>query len=92
MRIREMIEIANGKSISFDHTFRVAANIGFTREDGKWIYQYDSLFANKLSFNPKLTKETAFAQVEMLLKDLKERSNEKPFTLMIAVNSVCILK
>ena len=42
--IREMEEIASGKSISFDHTFNVAANTRFNREDGKLRHQCDSLF------------------------------------------------
>ena len=42
--LRELIAIEPGSSISFDHTFKVAANIGYIREDGKWIPQYDSLF------------------------------------------------
>ena len=42
--LKEMTAIPTGDSISFDHTFKVAANIGFLREDGKWIHQYDSLF------------------------------------------------
>ena len=29
--------------ISFDHTFKVAANIGYLRDDGKWITQYNSV-------------------------------------------------
>ena len=39
--LREMMSI---DTISFDHTFKVAANIGFLREDNVWIPQYDSLF------------------------------------------------
>lgn len=42
--LKEMMAVPTGETISFDHTFKVAANIGFHREDGKWIYQYDSLF------------------------------------------------
>ena len=36
--------VNTGISISFDHTFKVASNIGFLRRDGKWINQYDSAF------------------------------------------------
>ena len=35
--LQEMTAISVGKSISFDHTFKVAANIGFLREDGTWL-------------------------------------------------------
>ena len=34
MYIKDMTAIPTGKSISFDHTFKVAANIGYLREDG----------------------------------------------------------
>jgi len=30
--------------ISFDHTFKLASNIGYWRSDGKWVAQYDSAF------------------------------------------------
>ena len=30
--------------ISFDHTFKSAMNVGYLREDGVWIPQYNSLF------------------------------------------------
>ena len=30
--------------ISIDHTFKVAANLGYLRPDGRWITQYNSLF------------------------------------------------
>lgn len=39
-----MEAIPLGTSISFDHTFKVASNIGYLREDKKWINVYDSLF------------------------------------------------
>ena len=76
--LKEMMAVPTGETISFDHTFKVAANIGFYREDGKWIYQYDSLFivmnGNGQVITWQLTKGTAFSQVATLLKDLKERS------------------
>ncbi len=31
--------VDTGNSISFDHTFKVASNIGFLRKDNKWINQ-----------------------------------------------------
>ena len=36
-----MANMPIGNSISFDHTFKIASNIGYTREDKKWI---DSAF------------------------------------------------
>ena len=42
--LRELHSIQTGFSISFYHTFKFAANIGYFREDGKRVAQYDSLF------------------------------------------------
>ena len=76
--LREMMSINIGDTISFDHTFKVAANIGFLREDNVWIPQYDSLFIvlNKLGkiVTWKLTNGTRFAQTEQLLRDLYHRA------------------
>ena len=41
--LHEMACITVDDTISFDHTFKVAANIGYLREDKKWINEYDSL-------------------------------------------------
>ena len=29
--------------LSFDHTFKVAANIGYVRSDGEWVTLYNSV-------------------------------------------------
>ena len=50
--------ITVGSSISFDHMFKVAANIGYYREDKVWIPQYDSLEGKVLTW--QLTKGTYF--------------------------------
>ena len=42
--LQEMASIPIGESISFDHTFKIASNIGYVREDKKWISEYDSVF------------------------------------------------
>ena len=42
--LQEMEAIPIGEYISFDHTFKVASNIGYLREDKQWINVYDSLF------------------------------------------------
>ena len=77
--LKEMISIPPGEAISFDHTFKVAANIGFLRDDGIWVAQYDSLFIVLNSEGKvitwQFTKGTAFSQIEMVLTDLKARSS-----------------
>ena len=44
MYLCEMANVPVGESISFDHTFKIALNIGYTREDKKWISEYSSPF------------------------------------------------
>ena len=76
-----MTNILIGESISFDHTFKIASNIGYIREDKRWITEYDSVF---LMLNEKgqvltlqLTKGASFAEVTGLLKSLAVRSNQQ---------------
>ena len=42
--LQEMISLQSCSWISCDHTFKVACNIGYLREDKKWIQQYNSAF------------------------------------------------
>ena len=67
--------ITVGSSISFDHTFKVAANIGYYREDKVWIPQYDSLEGKVLTW--QLTKGTSFEQVRNILEDLNNRAQRQ---------------
>ena len=69
-----------GHAPSFDHTFKIAANIGYLRADNKWIPQYDSAFfvfnsqGNILTW--QFTKGTSFNQVEPLLISIKKTSRK----------------
>ena len=62
------------ESISFDNTFKVASNIGYLREGGKWICEYDGLFIllNKDGkiVSWQLTKGTSFAHINDLLQQI----------------------
>jgi len=42
--ILEMVRLTSHIWISCDHTFKVASNIGYLREDKKWIRQYSTVF------------------------------------------------
>ena len=70
-----------GHALSFDHTFKIAANIGYFRTDKKWIPQYDSAFfvfnsqGNILSW--QFTKGTCFNQVEPLLISIKKQAEKQ---------------
>ncbi len=67
-----------GSSLSFDHTFKVAANIGYLRSDNKWVAQYDSVFLamNKVGeiVSWKFSKGNSFHEIEPLLKCLRARA------------------
>ena len=41
---REIQCVDTGEDLSFDHTFKIATNIGFLHDDNKWVCQYDSVF------------------------------------------------
>ena len=95
--LSEMESISIGSSISFDHTFKVAANIGYYREDKVWIPQYDSLFivmndeGKVLTW--QLTKGTSFEQVQPLLEDLHSRAQSQGQDIQIVyIDECCKLK
>ena len=79
--LKEMTCIPAAGSISFDHTFKVATNIGYLREDSKWISQYDGLFIvlneNGQVLTWQLTNGTSFAHVKTLLQDLHQRPHQQ---------------
>lgn len=39
-----MQSISTTDSLSIDHTYKIASNIGYLRQDKKWFCQYDSVF------------------------------------------------
>lgn len=63
--------------ISFDHTFKIAANIGYVRSDGKWVTLYKSVFIVLNEIGQVLawqfTSSTAIDEVTPLLKNLHNR-------------------
>ena len=85
--LNEMTCIPTRESISFDHTFKVATNIGYIREDGRWISEYDGLFIvlneNGQVLTWQLTKGTSFAHITTLLQDLLERPNQQIKTVYV---------
>ena len=57
---------------SLDHTFSVAANIGYFRSDHKWVTQYSSLFIvlNEIGqvLTWKFTKDESYDEVQTFPK------------------------
>ena len=65
-------------ALSCDHTFKISRNTGLVREEGnKFVTQFNQLFIalneNGEVLNWRLTKSTAFSEIEDLLIDIKKR-------------------
>ena len=79
-----------GSYLSVDHTYKIAANVGYLRSDQKWVSQYDGVF---IVFNSdgrivswQFTKSGSFNEVRPILVALADRSNAQE----TVVNSVFI--
>lgn len=87
-----MSKISAENIICFDHTFKVASNIGYLRSDAQWVTQYSSVF---IVMNEKgmvmawqFTKTTSMDEVHMLLLHVKDRVNDKD-RLTVLVDNCC---
>lgn len=94
---QEMASIEIGDTISFDHTFKVAVNIGYSREDKVWVPQYDSLFIVMNKFGNivawQLTKGTGFEQIEDLLTELCHRAKcQGKSVVTVYIDDCCKLR
>ena len=73
----QMSSLSTSMYISIDHTFKVTANLGYLRPDGKWITQYNSLFIVLNHMGQviawQFTKTTSIDECEDLLVKLKNR-------------------
>ena len=83
--------------ISFDHTFKVATNIGYVRPDGKWVTLYKSLFIVMNEVGQVLawqfTRSTSIDEVTNLLKNLQCRLKNKWVTPgKVYVDNCCQLE
>lgn len=92
---REIMSTDTGEELSFDHTFKVAANIGYLRQDNKWVCQYDSVF---LVFNSlgnivswQFTKSTGFDRVKTLLEHIHRRSQSQNHSIKVIYIDNCCL-
>ena len=92
--LNEMIAIPISESISFDHTFKVASNIGYLREDKKWISVYDSLMlvlnGDGKVLTWQLTKGTSFSEITSLLQDIARRAQNQ--LKIVYVDDCCKLR
>lgn len=88
---REMMDLS-ASWLSCDHTFKVASNIGLMR-GGKWVKQYDSLFAVMNELGQVVTWQFVYGQsystIETLTS-LKKRLDKKGCTLQgICIDNCC---
>lgn len=83
-----------GTVLSCDHTFRTSKHIGVTRDDGKFVKQFENVFLG-LNENGEVltwsfTKSTSSSEIEDLLKELKNRFDKAGISLkMIIVDDCC---
>lgn len=89
-----MAKITATNLISFDHTFKVAANVGYLRNDGKWISQYNSVFIvmnqKGMVLGWQFTKSTGMDEVKQLFCGLIDRITDFQNLIIIADNCCSI--
>ena len=92
--IREIQSVHPGHSLSFDHTFKIATNIGYVRADRKWVCQYNSAFLI-LNHDGKVvswqfTKGTNFDEVKRLLQQILKRCQSQGSSIItVYVDNCC---
>ena len=92
--LSEIQSLHPGESLSIDHTFKIASNIGYVRSDKKWVCQYDSAF---LVFNEngkiiswQFTKGTSFQSVRALLENIVKHCHTHRCTIKtVYVDNCC---
>jgi hypothetical protein len=92
--ISEIQSLSPGESLSFDHTFKLASNIGYIRSDKKWVCQYDSAFLvcneNGKIVSWQFTKGTSFQNVRTLLENIVKRCHTHGCTVKtVYVDNCC---
>ena len=83
--------------LSIDHTFKVAANLGYVRPDGRWVSQYKSVL---IVLNNKgkiiawqLTKTTSLDEVTPMLTGVSERLGEAGASpKIVCVDNCCTVR
>ena len=92
--VAEIATVIDTAWISCDHTFKIASNIGYLREDGKWIQQYDSAFFvladTRRVLAWQFTNGTSFDVVNTLLNNLMNRYKSKGCSIeKIIIDNCC---
>ena len=92
--VSSLQSVNTGCSLSFDHTFKIASNIGYTRKDGKWVSQYDSAFFVMNSEGKivswQFTKGTSFKEIKTLLTSINLRAIKQGNTIQtVYIDNCC---
>ena len=95
--LQDVDRVSIGSTVSFDHTFKIASNIGYYRNDKVWVTQYDSLFlvmnGNGQVVAWQFTKGTSFELVRNLLDGLVRHSHKQNQTVAtVYVDDCCKLR
>jgi hypothetical protein len=90
----KQFESTTAKWISCDHTFKTASNVGYRREDGKWIKQYKAVFCilNEIGqvMQWQFTSSDGFSEVRAMFESLRERFSKSGCQLSgIFVDNCC---
>jgi hypothetical protein len=90
----KQFESTTAKWISCDHTFKTASNVGYRREDGKWIKQYKAVFCilNEIGrvMQWQFTSSDGFSEVRAMFESLRERFRKSGCQLSgIFVDNCC---
>ena len=85
-----MSKISAKDLISFDHTFKVAANIGYLQSDGKWVTQYNSVFIvmnqDGQVMGWQFTKSTGMDELKQLFLGIINRITDFQKLVILADN------
>ena len=95
--VQQIADTTVDECISFDHTFKLASNIGYWRPDGKWVPQYDSVCfvmnENGQVITWRFTRQTSFEQISPNLSQLKERLKQQGKEIkIVAIDNCCQLR
>ena len=93
----EMSQLISSGYISLDHTFKVAANLGYVRPDGRWVSQYEAalivLNSKGQIITWQLTKTTSLDEVQPLLTQLCKRLlKNKASPQIICTDNCCTVR
>lgn len=88
----EEMQTVTGTAIACDHTFKVSRNIGVVKEgqEDSFLKQFSNLYIvlneHGEIFDWRLTKTTAFDEIEELLIDLRDRQSKRN----LSIETICI--